>query len=633
MALPPCRPEGDHVDLDRLLSEEVPCERVPELLRRARASLPGPDSSKLRQAVALSNLSQAHLAAYRCTGEVSHWEDSVDAARQALGLVPEGRAERRTLSGNLAGCLSYGRAVGDQEEAIELWQETMRGLREGSTQHAELLGRIGQAHVALHELRHRPEDLERGLDHLERALGSARLPDVERAPLTMGLAAALLERCRRVSGDPADAVRAVDLLEELERTDGASTVVGLADALAVNLEAARQEVVRTGADPAALDTVPEPAAGESGTRLLPGLASSGLPAQLAATRSAMSMALSGRLSEADRAIALADRHLGDMAPDDPSRAPMLCDAAHHLLARAHHRRRAQPQLADQDVREALDGAREAHRVAVGVHVAGAAVMLAQCLTQRYAETADRSARDLDEAIGLLEGVLRSPGRRPDIVPPARHRYAEALLLRGIRDGSAEDFTRALELRATDAERLRKGTPKRAFAEAGLAQMLHIRAASTGSSDDWAEASNRSRQVVRTLAAITPTTALDAARTWADRAWEGHRPREAAEAYGWLLQLLHRVAITQTTRADKETVLVEAATAGQRAAPVHTAAGRFQDAAVVLETARAVILAESLDRERFAVGTLRTARPDLAARYERAMLRLEQATQAYDEAGA
>lgn len=621
------------MDLDRLLSEEVPCERVPELLRRARASLPGPDSSKLRRAVALSHVSQAHLAAYRCGGDIGHWEEAVAAARQALRLVPEGRAERRTLSGNLAGCLSYGRAAGDQEEAIGLWQEAMKGLREGSTRHAELLGRIGQAYVTLHERRHHPDDLRRGLDHLERALGSARLPDNERTPLTMALAAALLERCRRVSGHPADAVRAVELLEELERTHGTSTVVGFADALAVNLEAARQTVVRTGADPATLDTVPEPAAGEPGTRLLPGLASSGLPAQLAANRSAMSMALSGRLSEADRAIALVDRRLGDLAPDDPSRAPMLCDAAHHLLTRAHHRRRAQPQLADRDVREALGRAREAHRTAVGVHVAGAVVMLAQCLIQRYAETADRSARDVDEAIGLLEGVLRSPGRRPDIVPPARHRYAEALLLRGLRDGSAEDFTRALELRTTDAERLRKGTAKRAFAEAGLAQMLHMRAAWTGSSDDWAEASNRSRHVVRTLAAITPTTALDAARTWADRAWEGHRPRDAAEAYGRLLTLLHAVAITQTTRADKETVLVEAASAGQRAARVHAVGGRFQDAAVVLETVRAVILAESLDRERFAVGTLRAARPDLAARYERAMLRLEQATRAYDEAGA
>ncbi|MER5470645.1 hypothetical protein ABZX90_02065 [Streptomyces sp. NPDC002935] len=620
------------MDLDRLLSEEVPCDRVPELLRLALAALPGPDASKLRRAVALSNVSQARLAAYRCTGERGHWDEAVSAAREALRLVPEGRPERRTLSSNLAGCLSYGRTERAQEEAITVWRGALDGLRDGSARQAEVLGRIGQSYVILHELRHRPDDLDRALDHLGRALGAARLPDHERGPLTMGLAGALLERCRRVSGDPADAGRAVELLEELARTDGSSTIVGFAEALRANLEAARQELVRVGTDPTALDSVPEPSGGVLDGRLLPGLASSGLPTQLAATRSALSTALTGRLSEADRAVMLADRTLHGIAPDDPSRAPMLCDAAHHRLTRAHHYRRAHPERADQDVEDAVVLAREAHQVAVGVHVRGAAVMLAQSLVNRYAESGDRKPRDLDEAIVLLEGVLRSPGQQRDITPAARRRHAEALLLRGVRDGRAEDFARALELRGTDAERLPKGTPQRAHADAGLAQMLHIRAAATGLSDDWAEASNRSRQVVRTLAPVMPATALDTARNWADRAWRAHRPREAAEAYDWMLTLLHRVAVTQTTRTDKETVLVEAADAGRRAARLHAAAGERERAAVVLETVRAVILAESLDRQRFALGTLRATRPDLAARYERAMLRLERATEAYGGAG-
>ncbi|MEU7380974.1 MULTISPECIES: hypothetical protein [unclassified Streptomyces] len=618
------------MDLDRLLNEEVPCERVPELLRRARAALPGPDASKLRHAVARTNLSQAHLAAYRCTGDRSHWEDAVQAARDALRLVPEGLSQRRTASQNLAGCLSYGRTARDQEEAVEVWRGLLDGLREGSTRHADILGRIGQAQLALHELRHHPDDLANALDHLGRAL-EVPLPDKERTPLAMALATALLERSRRVTGDPADAARAVDLMEELARTDGDSTIVGFTAALETNLEAARQEVIRVGTDPTALDTVPEPAGGPDG-RLSPGLASSGLSTQLAATRSALSVALTGRLSEADRAIALAERNLRAMAPDDPKRAPMLCDAAHHRLARAHHRRRAQPERADQDVQEAVRLAREARRTAVGLHEAGAAVTLAQCLYHRYAETSEPDPSDVDEAVRLLEVVLRSPGQRRDIIPSARLRYAEALVLRGVRDGRAEDFARALELRTADTERLRKGTAKRAHAEAGLAQMLHMRAAVTGLSDDWAEASNRSRQAVRTLAPIMPTTALDAARNWAQRAWDSRRPREAAEAYDWMLRLLHQMSVTQIARADKETVLVEAAAVARRSARVHAATGDPEHAAVVLETVRAVILAEALDRGRFAVDTLRTARPDLASRYERAVLRLEQATGMYDGIG-
>lgn len=609
--------------MSRLPVEGVPCDRVPELLRRARAALPGPGASKLRRAVALSQLSHALLAMYRCAGDQRHVAEAVSTARDAVALVPEGRPERRTLVGDIAGCLSYIRTVEAQEEAVVLWQGMLDGLRDGSSAHAETLGRTGLAFLTLHELRSRPEDLEHAVDRLGRALAGPRLEDVVRAPLAMGMACALMERSRRVSADPEDARRAVDLLESLERTGAGDAVVGFGSTLRVNLESARQELIRVSGD---LDVLP--AAGPRVLRLLAGLTFAGHPEYLSATRSALSAAVTGRLSEADRAVRLVDRALDGVAPDDPSRSPLLCDAAHSRLTRARWHHRADPGRAGQDVEDALRLAREAVRLAVGLHVSGAQVMLAECLLYRYVETSRGRPPDVDEAARLLERVLRSPHRRPDLLAPARDRYADVLLLRAIRDGRAEDFEAALELRTTAVERLPRGTPRRAHADAAVAQTLLLRAAATGLSDHWAEATSRSRRAVRALEQVMPATALDTARRWAHWSWENRRLRDASEAYDRTLGLLYRVTVTQVTRNDKETVLAEASTAGQRTAYAHTVAGDLRGAALSVETVRAVILAEALDREGFALDSLRAVRPELAARYERAALRLDRATDAY-----
>lgn len=615
------------MDLGRLPVEQIPCDRVPELLRRARASLPGPGSPALRRAVALSEVSEAYLAMYRCTGEHRDRENAVAFAREAVALVPEGRPERRRADGNLGTCLSYHRTVVAQDEAIALWRGVLDGLRAGSREHAAALGESGLAFLTLYELRGLPEDLERAVDHLDRALAGPRLEEAVRATLTMGLALALVERCRRISTDPADARRAVDLLEELEAAGTAAAIVGFRDALRINLEAARQELFRVGSDPGALDTTPDPGTGPHAPRPLPGLDAPGHTDQLSAVRSAVSAAVTGRLHETDRAIRLADRALDGVAPGDPSRAPLLCDAAHHRLARAQRRRRTDPAAAGQDVAAAVQLAREAVRVALGVHVPGAAVQLATGLLHRYTETTPRAPRDLDEAVTLLERVLRSPDRRPDILPAARDRYADALLLRAARDHRAEDFAKALELRTTAVRRLAGGTAQRALASAALAQVLLVRAGATGLSDHGAEATSCSRQAVRALEQVMPGAALDAARRWADWAWAGRRLRDAGEAYDAMLALLHRVTVTQVTREDKETVLADASTVGRRAAYAHAVAGDPRRAAVAVEGGRAVILAEALDRERFALDTLRAAAPALADRYEQALLRLEQATNA------
>ncbi|MFF9485491.1 hypothetical protein [Streptomyces sp. NPDC014676] len=68
------------MDLHRLPAEEMPGARVPEPPRRARAALPGPGASKPRRAVAVSDLSRAHLAACRCTGHHRDREEPVSAA-------------------------------------------------------------------------------------------------------------------------------------------------------------------------------------------------------------------------------------------------------------------------------------------------------------------------------------------------------------------------------------------------------------------------------------------------------------------------------------------------------------------------------------------------------------------------
>ncbi|MEU9342328.1 hypothetical protein AB0D74_14090 [Streptomyces sp. NPDC048278] len=611
------------MDLERLPIEAVPCDQVPELLRRAEAAMPGPNASRQRLAVALSKLFAARLAMFRCSGDRTHWQLAVDTGREALRKVPRGHEDQRDLAANLANCLTYARTEEALDEAIRLLEGILPGLRAGSGEHATLTGELGLAHYQRYELGNRVSDLERSFALLSEALAGPRPTGDERAPLTMGFALTLLERSRRAGTDPAEADRAVTLLEELVRQGAGRGIVGFEAVLRTNLESARQEVARRSGDPRALDHLPELDADPAA--LLPGLGAQGSPQTLSALRSVLSAAAVGRLSETDRAIRLNESALTGMGRRDPSRAPLLTNAAHDRLARAHRRRRADPDGADRDVLRAEEQAREAVEVAVGVHVAGARVLLAQCLTQRYVEVRPRRSRDLDEAVRLLEGVLGGALGRADILPAARARYADALLLRALRDHRVEDLDQACTLRSEVVQRKAPGTLERAHAGAALAQALMVRADSTGLSDQQAEATGQYRTTVRGLEPFMPRAALDSAREWAHWAWQHGRIREAGEAYDWMLALTHRVTVAQTSRADKETVLTDASEAGSRAAYAHAHSGDFAGAVTALESVRAVVLAESLEREEFALDALRDVRPDLADRYRSAVTRLDRAT--------
>ncbi|MEU6277906.1 hypothetical protein ABZ871_36745 [Streptomyces populi] len=618
------------MDLERLPIESVPCDQVPELLRRAKAALPGPDATGKRRSAALSDLFAAHLAMFRCTGDRAHWQLAVDTGREALRTVPRGHKDERDLAANLANCLTYARTEEALDEAIRLWEGILPGLRAGSGEHATTTGEMGLAHYQRYELGNRPGDLERSFTLLGEALAGARPTGDTRALLTMGFALTLIERSRRRGTDPAEADRAVALLEELQRQGSGRAVVGFEAVLHTNLETARQEVARRSGDPKALDQLPELDADPAA--LLPGLGAQGAPQTLSALRSGLSAAVSGRLSETDRAVRLNEDALTGMSRRDPSRAPLLANAAHDRLARAHRRRSADPDGADRDVLRAEEQAREAVEVAVGVHVAGARVLLAQCLTQRYAEVRPRRSRDLDEAVQLLEGVLGGAPGRADILPGARARYADALLLRAVRDHRIEDLDQACTLRAEVVQRKARGTLERAHAGAALAQALMLRAESTGLSDQQAEATGQYRTAVRGLESLMPRAALDSAREWGHWAWRSGRMREAGEAYDRMLALTHRVTVAQTSRADKETVLTDASEAGNRAACTHARAGDLAGAVTALESVRAVVLAESLERDEFALDALRDVRPDLADRYRSAVARLDRAMRALSPDG-
>jgi CHAT domain-containing protein/tetratricopeptide (TPR) repeat protein len=133
----------------------------------------------------------------------------------------------------------------------------------------------------------------------------------------------------------------------------------------------------------------------------------------------------------------------------------------------------------------------------------------------------------------------------------------------------------------------------------LANILRDR----GRRRDRREVSAHYRQACRTGLERSPEWALGAALAWAD--WAGARNdwRQAVEAFEWGTQAIELLFLGQATRQHKESWLRQAQGLPARAAYACARARRPQDAVLIQERGRTLLLAEVLRQRRTDVFTL------------------------------
>jgi CHAT domain-containing protein/tetratricopeptide (TPR) repeat protein len=240
------------------------------------------------------------------------------------------------------------------------------------------------------------------------------------------------------------------------------------------------------------------------------------------------------------------------------------------------------------------------------------------LRRRYQRTGESS--DLDSAIALYDKAFEST----PVKTPERSKFADNLAgllqARYVNSQDPHDMTRALAV----VERALKTTPRSGdlgglHAQLGMLLMLQH---AEGQQGDPARAVEAFRTACHLGLDQGVGGVLHTAGVWSQ--WATYRGAwlEAVEAHGYALKAIERLFRTQLARQYKETWLREAVGLSARAAYTQGKAGDLPGAVLTLERGRAMLLSETLERDRANLERLGDlGRGDLADRYRQAADRL------------
>ncbi|WP_437323208.1 CHAT domain-containing protein [Sorangium sp. So ce381] len=158
---------------------------------------------------------------------------------------------------------------------------------------------------------------------------------------------------------------------------------------------------------------------------------------------------------------------------------------------------------------------------------------------------------------------------------------------------------------------------------GLAGDLHERFVRTGSREDLSEAAAASRQALELGRARSPGFALGSAELLGLCSLKRSAWREAASAYAEAMAIVDTLCEAQLLRSDKQSYLRSAPALYAGAAYSLARMGDFQGAVLALETGRARVLTEMLDRSRTDLEAVEERAPELAHRYRQMLAQLRQ----------
>nr|QLJ96688.1 hypothetical protein HZU44_17390 [Micromonospora carbonacea] len=562
---------------------------------------------------------------FLCTNSAADLNSAIDAARTARELVPRARPEARVVAVRLASLLAVRRRPDDEEEAFAALTAAQRTLRPGGGEHAALDFMIAAMLLPRHLRHRREEDLTAAVERLERAMPvldreAARDRPNPQHTAMMAAAAGMvrlqlaLAHTSRQSGGPIDEgneQRIVALLAEAERlSPQMSSMTGMLHQVR---ELQRGLIQGEVADPLAM--AEQLSIGDDGP--FPGT-SEMLANTTGAIRAGGRLGSSGDLQALDAQITALEAALADPDRYEPDPASPLVTLAQCYQLRARTKGLSDDPSAGADRLRAQELATEALAVGGGSQDQ-ARLVLGACKLDGYRP--DRpDPQALDEAVRLLRRGADGTSLSPAMRNAARIPLAEALLARGMLVGDLDEVEEALVLLATHRDRLPPTSLQHAVASSRVAAALHVRAEATGSTEDLLHAADASRRATAAIGELSLVWAYDTALYWAEWSWRHGRSADAAEAYLLTLRTLNQLARAQLSRAYGELVL-RRRTRGLvgRAAHALTRRRRLPEAAVALESGRAVLLSAALERD--LVGLTSPEHAPVRERYRRAVDRL------------
>jgi CHAT domain-containing protein/tetratricopeptide (TPR) repeat protein len=229
--------------------------------------------------------------------------------------------------------------------------------------------------------------------------------------------------------------------------------------------------------------------------------------------------------------------------------------------------------------------------------------------------------DSTAAILAYEEAVRSA--RPDSIDRAMYQanLGVSLLRRAERSHSAADIDAAVAQQEIAAANVPQASQEYIRVLAGLADSLAARAASTGGDADAKRAREAYRSVTTAALERLPEQAIGSARSWGTWAASRESFPEAAEAWSYGLEAMEQLFRGQVTRLHKETWLRDAQGMSVQAAYALARTCDPAGACAALERGRALLLSETLQRDRADLEQLtKTGRADLHERYEAAVSR-------------
>ncbi|MFI7432466.1 hypothetical protein [Micromonospora haikouensis] len=545
--------------------------------------------------------------------------------RAARELVPKARPEARLVAVRLASLLALRSRPDDEEEAYTALTAAQRPLRPGGGEHAAIDLMIAAMLLPRHLRHRREEDLTAAVERLKRAMPVLDQEAARDRPnpqhVAMMAAAAGIVRLQLAlahtgaqSGRPADEAneqRVVALLAEAERlSPQISSMTGMLHQVR---DLQRGLVQGETADPMAM--AEQLSIGDAGP--FPGTAEM-LGSTAGAIRASGRLGSSGDLQALDAQITVLEAELADPDRYEPDPASRLVTLAQCYQVRARTKSLSDDPSAGADRLRAQELATEALAVGGGSQDQ-ARLVLGVCKLDAYRpERPDPQV--LDEAVRLLRRGAGGTSLSPAMRNAARVPLAEALLARGMLAGDGDEVDEALALLTAHRDRLPPASLQHAVASSRVAAALHVRAEGTGSTEDLLHAADASRRATAAIGELSLVWAYDTALHWAEWSWRHGRTADAAEAYLLTLRTLNQMARAQLSRAYGELVL-RRRTRGLvgRAAHALTRRRRLPEAAMALESGRAVLLSAALERD--LVGLTGAEHAPVRERYRRAVDRL------------
>ncbi|MEV6544218.1 CHAT domain-containing protein [Streptomyces sp. NPDC051665] len=557
-------------------------------------------------------------------------------------MLPTGHPEQGTAQANLAMMLAARRTRKDLDAAVALWRTGLARVRPGTADWAVSAGQLGQGLYELFTLSGEAELLQEAnalLEQAVRALPSVRGARSTSAPagfedtLLGNRAVLLMTRHQVVRPDPNGLDESIAILDDLMRRTSDSGPAERAEWAATHLSQALVLRHMDRGDPAdlarasALGKVPESSAeglegtsgGPLGKFVAPGSrmgAAAAIGSDVQATVALFGYLSDARQADVDQAIRDQQKALDRCGDDVTLRGMLVINLALTLVARHHARRDggrpggpvgsdAGPVAVSESVAEAgtVDLTRALSLLgehtgesAPAQHRASAIALSGMLLLDRYVADPVRHAEDPAAAERLLRDALDDVGLDYRSRIGVRLRLAYCQLINGRSTSDPVTLNAAADTARCAVEEIPAESPLRAAALGTLADILLVRAETTGLPEHQREASELCRQICRDSADSDRTAVFLAARGWFGSAWRRGQLDEVAEAGRIALRQLHDIAALQLGRDDKAVALRQAEGLAARTAFALVATGGAEAAATALETGRAVMLAEVMQRE-------------------------------------